>query len=377
MAISVKKIQDYMKNDANILISGEAGTGKTQMVTEASKKLKLNMKYYSAATLDPYADLVGIPVPQNDSKQVEFYRPRTIDEAEIVFFDETNRADPKTLNTIFELVQFRSINGEKLPKLRSVVAAINPNDGNYQVDELDPAFVDRFDVFLQSEPEIDVAYFKKKFNSKVAQAVASFWNDYERNRKNSSRSSRNTMGYISPRRMEKITTMFMKIPSRSTILETLPPDVTISANDLFTSLSKAIQPDPKTTARKRTTAIKVNSTSKTISQKNIERITNVGSQIRHARYRDRLIKAIGQSSAFSDVEKAELVSFASTHLSVSVSPKMMLKNWAPVLEMMTPNDVKIMTRSWTIQKCYQLKNEVGSSNLQNKDTILKNVVAYR
>lgn len=377
MAISVKKIQDYMKNDVNILISGEAGTGKTQMVMEASKKLKLNMKYYSAATLDPYADLVGIPVPQNDSKQVEFYRPRAIDEAEIVFFDETNRADPKTLNTIFELVQFRSINGEKLPKLRSVVAAINPNDGNYQVDELDPAFVDRFDVFLQSEPEIDVAYFKKKFDAKVAQAVASFWNDYERNRQNSSRSSRNTMGYISPRRMEKITTMFMKIPSRSTIIETLPPDVNISANDLFIPLSKAIQPDSKTTARKRTTATKVNSASKTISQKNVERITNVGSQIRHARHRNRLIKAIGQSSAFSDVEKAELVSFASTHLSVSVSPNMMLKNWAPVLEMMTPNDVKIMTRSWTIQKCYQLKNEVSSSNLQNKDTILKNVVAYR
>jgi len=53
----------------------------------------------------------------------------------MLFFDELNRAHPKVLNAVFELVQFRSINGDKLPRLQCVIAAINPPGAGYHVQE--------------------------------------------------------------------------------------------------------------------------------------------------------------------------------------------------------------------------------------------------
>jgi MoxR-like ATPase len=94
MAITVQQLKQYMDASKNILIAGEAGTGKTEMLRAAAGELGLSMKYYSSSTLDPFADLVGIPVPDQVKKVVEYYRPREIDEAEVIFFDELNRANP-------------------------------------------------------------------------------------------------------------------------------------------------------------------------------------------------------------------------------------------------------------------------------------------
>ena len=100
MAITVQQLKQYMEANKNILIAGEAGTGKTEMLKAAANELNLKMKYYSSSTLDPFADLVGIPVPNTSTKLVEYYRPREIDEAQVIFFDELNRADPKTINAV-------------------------------------------------------------------------------------------------------------------------------------------------------------------------------------------------------------------------------------------------------------------------------------
>lgn len=358
MAITVNKIQDYMKNDFNILISGEAGTGKTYMIKKASENLGLKMKYYSASTLDPYADLIGIPVPQNDTKNVDFYRPREIDEAEVVFFDELNRADSKTLNTVFELIQFRSINGEKLPKLRSVMAAINPNDGNYTVDELDMALLDRFDVYLESTPTIDLPYFKNLFGADVAKAVHKFWNDYERNRKMASRGSKNVVGYISPRRMEKIVATFMKLPNRSTISETLPPSVNISANELYSVLNEA-----------RGGTVKVNSARKVrvprASNKDIQDLMAKGGNIRHKPNRTRLIRVL-ESDDIADVDKQRLVSYVATHLSSNIGPTVLVREWSEVLKRMTSSDLKVMTASWYGQKSATFTREARNIGINVK-----------
>lgn len=361
MAITVNKIQDYMKNDFNILISGEAGTGKTYMLKKASENLGMKMKYYSAATLDPYADLVGIPVPQTDSKNVEFYRPRDIDEAEAVFFDEINRADPKTLNTIFELIQFRSINGEKLPNLRVVVAAMNPNDGNYTVDDLDMALVDRFDVYLESVPSIDLPYFKNLFGIQTAKAAQSFWNDYERNRKVKNRNSNNSMAYISPRRMEKIVATFTKLPSRTTIVETLPPGVNVSPNELYTALNNArieMNKENQQNSGVKAVAKKVRR-GKRVS---VDDLIARGETIRYKNNRVALNSVISDVNT-DDQDIKRLASFAATHLSVNVGGSKIVSDWAEVLERMTENDIKTMTAIWPRSKRVQFKRAVEEQNL--------------
>ena len=144
-----------MSEGLNVLLIGYHGVGKTQMALEEAKSLGLNMKYYSSPTLDPWPDLVGIPVPvdiEGDSKsgdkQLQFIRPADVEDAEIMFFDELNRAHPKVINAVLEAIQFHSINGKPLPRLKMVWAAINPPDDIYDVNEPDPVVV-VFPITLQ------------------------------------------------------------------------------------------------------------------------------------------------------------------------------------------------------------------------------------
>jgi len=240
MAITVQQLKQYMEASKNILIAGEAGTGKTQMLKTAADELGLTMKYYSSATLDPFADLVGIPVPNTQTKLVEYYRPREIDEAQVIFFDELNRADPKTINAVMEIIQFKSINGDPLRNLKCVVAAINPVDTGYNTDELDIAVRDRFDFFLTSEVVADYAYFKAKYSPAIARTAIDLFKEYQISYKDDKRSKKNTLGYFSPRRLEKVLDAFMHFQTSEVIAASLPDDIIIAHKHWAQRLEEAI-----------------------------------------------------------------------------------------------------------------------------------------
>ena len=118
----------------NVLLRGDHGVGKTQMVLEEAQRQGLILKYYGSATSDPWGDLVGVPVPvdiedPSDGRkrdQLQFIRPADIEEADIIFFDELNRSHPKVQNAVLELIQFESINGSPLPTLKMVWVSITP-----------------------------------------------------------------------------------------------------------------------------------------------------------------------------------------------------------------------------------------------------------
>jgi DNA polymerase III delta prime subunit len=240
MAITVQQLKQYMEASKNILIAGEAGTGKTQMLKAAADELGLSMKYYSSSTLDPFADLVGIPVPNTITKLVEYYRPKEIDEAQVIFFDELNRADPKTINAVMEIIQFRSINGDPLRNLKCIVAAINPVDKGYNTDELDIAVRDRFDFFLTSEVVADYSFFKAKFGVAVARTAIDLFKDYQSSYKEDRRSKKNTLGYFSPRRLEKVLDAFIQFQTAEIIAASLPDDVIIAHKHWASRLEGAI-----------------------------------------------------------------------------------------------------------------------------------------
>ncbi len=240
MAITVQQLKQYMEASKNILIAGEAGTGKTEMLRTAANELGLSMKYYSSSTLDPFADLVGIPVPNTITKLVEYYRPREIDEAEVIFFDELNRADPKTINAVMEIIQFRSINGDPLRNLKCVVAAINPVDKGYNTDELDIAVRDRFDFFLTSEVVADYTFFKAKYGPAVARTAIDLFREYQSSFKEDRRSKKNTLGYFSPRRLEKVLDAFMAFQTAEIIAASLPDDIIIAHKHWANRLEEAV-----------------------------------------------------------------------------------------------------------------------------------------
>jgi GTPase SAR1 family protein len=171
------RLLDLARNSFNVLLTGTHGVGKTTLCKRIQRELGItNTKYYSAATLDPWVDLVGIPIPDGDG--IKFCRPTDLLDAEWVIFDEINRSHSKVQNALLEMVQFRSINGTPLPKLKMVWAMQNPPGGVYQVTELDPAMVDRFHarITLTAHPSPQYYMSACAIPLDAATALVDWWN---------------------------------------------------------------------------------------------------------------------------------------------------------------------------------------------------------
>lgn len=209
MAVNTKDLIKYANSGLNVLLSGPHGIGKTAIIKEvfnnAFGEYYTNWRYFSASTLDPWVDFIGIPknYTRPDGKEVFGIVPPEHftgeEDVKAIFFDEINRAEEKTLNALMELIQFGSINGRKFPNLKCIWAAENPaddQDNQYMVKELDPAQKDRFQIQIPLKNELNMAYMRKKFGQDASQIAAEWWNGYKTQ--------------ISPRRLDDILSGFFQ-----------------------------------------------------------------------------------------------------------------------------------------------------------------------
>lgn len=200
MKVSEKDLDFWIKNDMNILLEGRHGIGKTSMIIDAFKRNNVSYRVFSAATLDPWVDFVGVPkekIDENGISYLELVQQRDFATGgvEFIFLDEYNRAPPKVKNATMELIQFKSINGKPIPKLRAVWAAINPFDeveDEYDVERMDAAQMDRFHVYVDLPYECERQFFTKKYGSEKATAAIRWWNNLSPKEKK----------VISPRRLD-------------------------------------------------------------------------------------------------------------------------------------------------------------------------------
>lgn len=243
MPFNVKSIKSYMENGLNVLITGLHGTGKTTVVQQACRELGWKAGVFNASTMDVYTDLVGVPFPDTETGELRFARVPEIDDYDVIVIDEINRGDKKTENGCMEMIQFKTLNGRPLKNLKVVVAMANPDNGDYNVRPIDRATRDRFHVYVESKPNIDMAYFKTKYGKNVATATKNWWNRYERDRTGEHQDKKNRPEYISPRRMDMLVQSFMAIPNVTTITEALPADANASAKELYDKLLAAKEKD--------------------------------------------------------------------------------------------------------------------------------------
>jgi|TARA_B110000495_G_C23000958_1_gene590730 hypothetical protein len=196
----------WIENNLNVLLRGKHGVGKTAMVVQAFEKNNLKYKYFSASTMDPWVDFIGVPkekTDENGNSYLDLVRPKEFqdDEVEAIFMDEFSRAHKKVRNAVMELIQFKSINGRKFKNLKIVWAAINPEDDddfNYDVDALDPAQEDRFHVHVEVPYKPDVSWFRNEFGTELANSAVSWWNELPPKVQN----------HVSPRRLEYALTVY-------------------------------------------------------------------------------------------------------------------------------------------------------------------------
>lgn len=198
--IREEKLDFWVKNGYNVLLIGDHGTGKTSLVTQAFERNNLKWKYFSASTLDPWVDFVGVPKEvkcDDGSSYLDLVRPKDFqyDEVEAIFLDEFSRSHFKVRNAVMELIQFKSINGKKFNNLKLIWAAINPEDSEdneYDVQALDPAQKDRFHVHVTVPYQPDKTYFSNKYGKQQARAAITWWNELPKEIKK----------HISPRRLD-------------------------------------------------------------------------------------------------------------------------------------------------------------------------------
>lgn len=213
-SLNTDLINSWLDANFNVCLIGKHGTGKTQQIKEAfgSRFGVDNWMYLCGSTTDPFIDLIGIPSVEEDSngeKRVEMVRPKRVyDNIEAIFIDEINRAKPHVRNALMELIQFKSINGEKLPNLKVIWTAINPSheetredeDGDaefvsYDVEQLDPAQLDRFHVVVRTHDDPSAKWF---FNThgEVGKVLVDWYKEQ----------SVQVKRYVTPRRLEYVIT---------------------------------------------------------------------------------------------------------------------------------------------------------------------------
>jgi hypothetical protein len=197
--IPERKLNYWINTRKNVLLTGHAGVGKSSIILDAWKRAGIKYLYFSVPTMDPWVDFIGIPkeaVTQEGQKYLELIRPLWFaqDKVEAIFLDEFNRGAEKVRNAVLELIQFRSINGFKFNNLKMIWAAINPDDAinTYDVQRLDPAQSDRFEIHYEVPYDLNLEYFTEKYGRDLACKASKWWSKLDTEKKY----------MVSPRRLD-------------------------------------------------------------------------------------------------------------------------------------------------------------------------------
>ena len=128
-----------------LLLVGPMGVGKSWVPKEAAEDLGIACIDLRLAQQE-VGDLTGLP--RRDGKRTVWSKPEWWPEDPnskgILFLDELNRAPLDVLQAVFQLVGEWKLHTHVLPSRWSIVSAINPDNGSYQVDPLDIAMLRRF-----------------------------------------------------------------------------------------------------------------------------------------------------------------------------------------------------------------------------------------
>lgn len=182
--IDIDAVRFYATKGFNVMFHGQHGIGKTTIIKNIWDELGLKYLYFSAATMDPWVDFIGVPketTDENGVRYLELIRPKhfAYDDVEAIFMDEFNRAPKKVRNAVMELLQFKSINGKKFNNLKMVWTAVNPpadTDFSYDVEMPDPAQEDRFHIHIHIPFTPDPKYFLSKYGEN-GEVACKWWNE--------------------------------------------------------------------------------------------------------------------------------------------------------------------------------------------------------
>jgi hypothetical protein len=147
----------------NPLFVGPPGVGKSQIVQAWCVKNNLPFIDLRSAYLEA-PDVIGFPSIENvNGKQMTVHNtpdfwPTDSNWEGVLLLEEPNRGTASIMNCWMQLLTDRKVHKYSLPKGVMVIGCINPEGTEYEVNNMDAALKDRFEIF-------QVSYDKESFLS--------------------------------------------------------------------------------------------------------------------------------------------------------------------------------------------------------------------
>lgn len=174
------EMNDEKGNYPNLILIGIGGTGKTARVKAWCDRHNITCVTVMTSSMDS-TDLAGIPVPDIEhgrvKKLVSGQLAPLFDAKKpcILFLDEYNRGSKRVRDTFLKVIEEHIIEDTSSPtgtrdldNLLFTVAAINPADDNYNVDNPDDAEKGRFNkIWVANSKAVSKGYINDLFNKRI------------------------------------------------------------------------------------------------------------------------------------------------------------------------------------------------------------------
>jgi len=141
-------------------IVGHPGVGKSALVKQAAARKNFHF-IDTRLAFKENIDLGGYPVPDHAEKRMVYYRPRFIPPESVPegrdgilwFLDESNRAHPTVIQTLFQIITERTCGEHSLPEKTAIVLAGNLGESDSTtITEFDDSALDGRLVIVQLKP---------------------------------------------------------------------------------------------------------------------------------------------------------------------------------------------------------------------------------
>lgn len=169
--------------EISVLVRGPHGIGKSETVHQIADGFGLELIDRRMSQMTE-GDVIGLPKLEDGCTRflpAEFIKI-ACERPVLLFLDEINRATQEVMQACFQLCLDRELNGNRLHPDTRIFAAVNASAA-YQVNEMDPAFIDRFFV-VDLTPSAD-DFFKyaegkdKEGNQRLHQDLIRFLKERE------------------------------------------------------------------------------------------------------------------------------------------------------------------------------------------------------
>lgn len=223
----------YMRRDEIVLcLLGSPGIGKTQSVYEFAEEKGVKVVEIIASQILPN-EVSGITMPVDRTHSMEVYdhaRLASLEDGDILFFDELLQANAQTLSACLTLIQERRMmSGRKLPDVM-VVAAANED---CQPNRLPESIRQRFMfVRVPFDKQSYNRYIRKKYGFYVPGRVL------DELAKNST-GKKNVWNVLTPRSLEKTIEWYRSVPEddRTKVADMADSIYGVDLYDVFESAS--------------------------------------------------------------------------------------------------------------------------------------------